>query len=316
MFNKKSKASGVVAVTVTASHLNIAHMQLRKEKPFLAYCESIAIKSEQDAVKQLQSKVQQHGLQGLACHYVLKPSDYSLHLVEAPDVEPDEMKAAVRWKIKDLLDMKVEEAVIDVFQLPGDAYRGRSDMVYVVACKRAEVEKTVKWLAESGLELAVIDIPELAIKNISSHYIDDNQGVAFLDLHKSASTMSLNKNQTLYLTRRINTPLDHDVMGSLEWEGLKNKLVLEMQRSLDYFESQMGQGQITKIYIAPRLRDTAEMTKSLDEMLAAQVSALDIAGMLASAQDLTPQLQHSCLTVIGAALRLAPLAKLSEADAA
>ena len=37
--------------------------------------------------------------------------DYTLVLVEAPDVEPEEMRAAIRWRIRDLVDFNIDEAV-------------------------------------------------------------------------------------------------------------------------------------------------------------------------------------------------------------
>jgi len=59
----------------------------------------------------------------------VNPRDYNLHLVEAPNVEPEELCPAVRWKIKDLLDMKVEDAAIDTFPVPDDA--GPNDVVTI-----------------------------------------------------------------------------------------------------------------------------------------------------------------------------------------
>jgi hypothetical protein len=41
---------------------------------------------------------------------VLDSSAYRLLLVEAPDVPPEELRAAVRWRIKDLIDFHVDEA--------------------------------------------------------------------------------------------------------------------------------------------------------------------------------------------------------------
>jgi hypothetical protein len=38
----------------------------------------------------------------------------------------------MHWKVKDLLDLKVDDAAIDVFPVPDDAYLGRK-MAYVVA---------------------------------------------------------------------------------------------------------------------------------------------------------------------------------------
>ena len=152
-------------------------------------------------------------LEDKQCSFVLNRKDYNLHLVEAPEVEANELRSAVRWKIKDLLDMKVEDAAIDVFQVPADAYRGR-DMVYVVAALKSKIRSIVDMVTDSGLELAVIDIPELAMLNLSRHYVEDVNGVAFMDLRRNGSTMNITRNGELFLTRRVNTQLDPEAMQS------------------------------------------------------------------------------------------------------
>lgn len=301
-FKKKAKSSARVGVVINAEELALAHMGERDDAPYLLHCESVAVESEKDAGIALIKIVKDLGLEGSQCSFVLSPKDYSLHLVEAPPVEPEEMRAAVRWKIKDLLDTKIEETAIDVFEIPQDAYRGRK-MVYVVASQKSRIQQIVDRVTESGLELAVIDIPELAMKNMSNHFIEDSQGVAFMDLRRTGSTMNITRNGDLYLTRRINTQLDPDVMQSADWGALKDRLVLEIQRSLDYFESQMGQGQITKIVIVQRQNDTRGMLDSLNEMLTVKVSALDIGNFLNTDIVLTPQMQQICMVAIGATLR-------------
>ncbi len=302
-FRKKVKDSGRVGVTVNSEQLVLAHVVENQGMPFLLNCERVVLQSEREAGDALEQLVKKLNLVGVQCSFVLSPKDYSLHLVEAPQVEPDELKAAVRWKIKDLLDMKIEDAAIDVLEVPENAYRGRSNMVYVVAALKSRIQAIIDMISNSGLELAVIDIPELAMKNLSSQFIEDENGIAFMDLRRTGSTMNLTRGGDLYLTRRINTQLDPDVMQSPDWEDLKDRLVLEIQRSLDYFESQMGQGQVTQIVIARRQHDTAGMTEALNEALTAKVTALDLSVHMESAVSLSPEVQQICMTALGATLR-------------
>lgn len=287
---------------VNSDQLAIAHMEDRAGLPYLLGCERVALQSPKAAGPALSKIVKDLGLEGKQCRYVLNRKDYNLHLVEAPEVEPEELRSAVRWKIKDLLDMKVEDAAIEVFPVPKDAYRSRQ-MVYVVASLKSRIQSIAEIVSESGLELAVIDIPELVMKNLSNGFIDDEHGAAFIDLRRNGSTMNITRNGDLYLSRRINTQLDPDVMQSIEWEGLQERLVLEIQRSLDYFESQMGQGQINRIIIAPRQHDGAALVSTLDELLAAKVSLLDIATNIDGAAQLSTEMQQVCMAAIGATLR-------------
>ena len=301
-FKKKAKSAGRVGVTVFPDMLSVAHLEMRKGLPYLLQCETVPLESEKEAGKALAKLVKDMGLEDEQCSYVLNPKDYSLHLVEAPNVEPEELRSAMRWKIKDLLDMKVDDAAIDIFQVPDDAYRGRK-MVYVVATLKSRIPAIVEMISSAGMELAVFDIPELAMLNLTSLCLDDDSGVAFMDLRRTGSTMNITRNGDLYLSRRINTQLDPDVMESGDWPTLKDRLILEIQRSLDYYESQMGKGQITRIVIAPRQNDGDAMSKELNELLQAQVSQLNIADFLQGDVTLTPVLQQMAMTTIGATLR-------------
>jgi MSHA biogenesis protein MshI len=302
LFKRKAKSSTRVGLSLQSDQLILAHLDVRSGQPVLLQGRHKAVESARDAGKELGKLVRDLELDGKQVSCVLAPRDYQLHLVEAPNVEADELRSAVRWKIKDLLEMKVEEAAIDVFPVPDDAYRGRK-MVYVVASLKSRIRQLVEQVSEAGLELAVIDIPELAMNNVTSCFVDDSNGVAFMDLRRTGSTMNISVDGTLYLTRRINTQLDPEVMQSADWATLKDRLVLEIQRSLDYYESQMGRPQINRIVLAQRQTDSAELTAELDQLLAAKVSSLDLAESLDSEEELTSEFQQLGLTAIGATLR-------------
>ena len=299
---KKPKSTGRVGLMMQSDRLMLAHMETQGGAPFLRGLEQVDLSSSKDTAAALAKLVKDFDLEGTQCSVVLNPKDYSLQLVESPNVEPDELRSAVRWKIKDMLDMKLDDAAIDVFQVPEDAYRGK-EMVYVVATMKSKVKSIVDLVTESGLQLAVIDIPELVMKNISSAFIDDENGVALMDLRLTGSTMNITRADSLYLTRRINTQLDPNVMQAPDWEMLKDRLVLEIQRSLDYYESQMGKSPINKIILTQRQHDSAAMAASLNELLAADVSVLDLASVLDSKGELTPERQQIFMPVIGATLR-------------
>jgi len=69
---------------------------------------------------------------------VLADTHYQLLLVEAPRVEPAELRAALRWKIKNLIDFHIDDVVIDVFEIPGQQDRPSGQaMMYVIAASTA-----------------------------------------------------------------------------------------------------------------------------------------------------------------------------------
>ncbi len=75
------------------------------------------------------------------CATLLHPGEYQLLLVEAPAVPQAELKSAIRWRIKDMLDYHVDDAAMDVLDIPveNDA-PGKSHYMYAVAAKNETVK--------------------------------------------------------------------------------------------------------------------------------------------------------------------------------
>jgi MSHA biogenesis protein MshI len=244
------------------------------------------------------------GTRGTPTVAVLDPGAYSLLLVEAPDVPADELRAAVRWRITDLIDYHADDAVIDVFEMPPHARGGKSRMMYAVTARAEAVRREVESAEGAGLELDVVDIPELGLRNVAARLEDRERGAAQLYVGAKRSTLLLVRQGLLYLARHIDT-------GSAALaaaDGIRDKLLaglaLEVRRSLDYFESHYEQTSIPALH-ASGLED--EDRERLAAELTIDVHALDVAAILETTEPLTPELQRRCLPAIGAALRHDPV---------
>lgn len=58
------------------------------------------------------------GIDGHHFTTLLAPGEYQMLLVDAPNVPANELKTAVRWKIKDGLSFHIDDATVDVLQIP------------------------------------------------------------------------------------------------------------------------------------------------------------------------------------------------------
>lgn len=191
---------------------------------------------------------QEHGLKGASAVVVLEPGSYNLLQMEAPEVEPEEMNNAMRWRIKDLIDFHIDDAVLDLFEMPQTRRQNTTRMVTVVAARRSLLQQQVDWVESAGLEMEAIDISELAVRNLM---LNDTQGLesgALLSLTPTYGYIEVLHQGDLYLQRRIEIGDDDLVSaGGDELLELQEALVLELQRSLDYFDSQYAAGPVQKI---------------------------------------------------------------------
>ena len=254
--------------------------------------------------------VTRNKLKNADCHYVLNESQYELQLLEAPPVEPDELLEAVRWRLKDLITMPVEEAVIDAFPLPEDAYRGRIKMLYAVAATKETIDDTLLFIKQCGLSASVIDIPEMALRNMALYLPEMDFGtVALLNMKETHGEMLMFSHDAMYLSRQIEmgySSLAHEPGAfSLDNSVMLERLGLDLQRSLDYYESQLGKGIASKIYVLPIEDETVSLEDDLHTHINTPIAVFDCGDYLPIDQSLTlGHLEQShCLPVIGSVLR-------------
>ncbi len=246
---------------------------------------------------------------------VLDSDDYQLLLVEAPRVEPSELRAAVRWRVKELIDFHIDDAVIDVFEIPGQQQRAQGQvMMYAVVAQAARVRRRIDLLESADLRLEVVDIPELALRNLAALTPDDAAGVVTLQLGAGGGLLTLTRQQNLFLARRIDTGADalveaasHSSEPDREDYGpladLIDAIVLEIQRSIDYYDRHFAQPPLAAVMIAPAGPGLDWLDAQLNRRLGLPVRRLDLNELIEVAEPLDAATQARCLLAIGAALR-------------
>lgn len=236
------------------------------------------------------------------CTTVLDGSEYSLLLTEAPDVPPEELRAAIRWRVKDLIDFHINDATLDVFDLPGDKTSGRARSMYAVAARSAAIQRRADLMHAAGINLDVIDIPEMAQRNLAMLLPEDAKGVALLSFTATNGLITISKQGEIYLSRSLDVGLDA-LAHFADATSLFDRIVLEVQRSLDYYDSHFRQAPIATIAVAPMPREVPGLMDYLKTNLGATVAAVDLTALLDCAVEFKPELQTACLTTLGAALR-------------
>ncbi|MFY0699438.1 MAG: pilus assembly protein PilM [Bermanella sp.] len=257
--------------------------------------------------------VSKNKLKNADCYYVLDKSEYELELIETPPVEEDEMREAVQWRLKDLISIPIEDTVIDIFPLPEDAYRGRLKMLYVVAVNREIIESKLNFIRKCGLDPKVIDIEEMAFRNISLHLPDMEKGtIAILSLKENSGEILMFSHEAMYLSRSIEigtsslTGIDEGD-DNLSHQMMMERFVIDVQRSLDYYESQLGKGIASKVYILPNGYEELDLQGPLQEFVTPKVLKLDCNEFIPLDPSIESNqlLQVHLLPVIGAVLRRA-----------
>jgi len=205
---------------------------------------------------------------------VLSTRDYQLLLVEAPRVDADELRSAIRWRVKDLIDFHIDDAVFDVFAVPGQHNRPRGQaLMYAVAARAGRIQTLVDCVHDSSLQLQVIDIQELAMRNLAALTDHDARGTVMVQLGKSGGLLTITHQHELYMTRQLD--LDTSQPGEDE-SSLFEQVLLEIQRSIDYYASHFGQPAPIGLSILPGYDRTTALAEWLNDQLDQHVEVFDI----------------------------------------
>jgi MSHA biogenesis protein MshI len=216
----------------------------------------------EDRAAELASEVARRGLRGAPCTIVLEPESYTLRSLDAPDVPEKELGEAVRWALRDQVDFDVAEAAVDAFEIPGQLERRGKRRVYAVVARPPPVRAAGALVTRSGLELAAIDVAELALRNLLGLHAADSNGVALVCLREDSGLISLTRSSRLYLTRWF--PADSSLLADFPDKtpdagapddgsgGAAEALLLEIQRSLDYYRHELAQRPPVRVALAPR----------------------------------------------------------------
>ena len=192
------------------------------------------------------------------CLTLLAPDEYQLLLVEAPNVPSAELKTAVRWRVKDMLDYHVEDATIDVLDIPPDpSSANRAHSMYAVAARNEVIQGCIGRFAAAHIPLSVIDIGETAQRNIAALFEPPGRGLAFLYVGAAHALLTINFAGELYLARRIDVTANQLAAPSESaLEDPKGRTLLELQRSLDHFDRQFPFVGLAKLMLGPEPKDT------------------------------------------------------------
>jgi len=329
--NKRRSKKSLIGVGFTSENITVAQVSYElAQQPRLLLCESSTIDLDQTQASDKLSTVLKIIIKKIKSskfivNVAIQQHDRQLLLIEAPQVESSELNDAVRWKVKDMIDYNIDDAVIDVIAIPNITELKRSPMVYVVLVKREKIQSIVELCNQCGTALSVIDIPDMAQRNFAALLSEDKNGVAILSINSNNSLLTITRNGELYLSRELETGFEQLMSGVQDSSSLSNnnnsspdnnpelnsiamlqsleKMVLEVQRSLDYYESQYNQPQISALYLAPFAYDVPEIKDYFATQLGLKTKMLDFNLLFATDEPISHQLQAKTFYAVGAALR-------------
>lgn len=304
MFTFPSNKKSGTMTGIVSSARGIAIASIRHQGKTGIHLQSCSFEPLLEESSDLQGQILKgRGLDRQQCSTLLDIGDYQLLVVDAPEVPPQELRAAVRWQIQDLIDFHIDDAVLDVFDAPPGGPAGTRKQMYVVVARAATVKQRIDRLEQAGVNLEVIDIPELAMRNIAARLPEDETGLATLYFGPHQCLITLTHQTTLYLTRSIDFGYLDLQENAPNPHALSDRLALEIQRSMDYYEQHFHKAPIRAIAILPLPVTLYGLDDALQQTLGLATRTVTLQDIIDCEQEPSHANAASCILAVGSALR-------------
>lgn len=303
---KKASESGWTSVVIGADRISVASVARQADaRPQVRACDSFAREGgDLDDLKRLRSakRLPPDG----RCTNLLSQGQYQLLQVDIPDslpkdAPPADLREAMRWRVKEMVDFPVDQAGIDILKIPASA--GRTSQAWVVAASRDVLQPRVRLFQDAKLPLHAIDIPELAQRNLAGLFEEANRGLALASFDGRGGQLTITYQGELYMTRHLDVSAPELIRTDAG--ALHERVLLDIQRSLDNFDRNYSAITLKRLLIGP-LPGGEAFVEYLRGNLSLPVAAADLSTVMDFAA--VPRLtevaaQAEAWLVLGAALR-------------
>ena len=307
-FSRKKKNSGWLAVGIQPDGIYAAHVRRMTDALPVVEWVSFYPANRNAFAETLGLLEKERNASAYECSNLLSLGDYQMLSLEAPAVPPEELKSAVRWRLKEMLDYHVDDATVDVLLVPGDkGAASRSDALFAIAARNQTIQQRQALFDDAKLPLRVIDIPEMAQRNMAALAEPDRTALVMLSLNAEGALVTVTFNGELYLTRQISvTSGQLQQADPQEMETYHERIALELQRTIDHFDRQYQSIPVSQLLLAPMGHSAEPLEDYLSVNMHIPVSLLVLGSVLdlSKVPELTHmEMQQRFFLVIGAALR-------------
>lgn len=239
---RRASVYHAVGIAYTADQVLLCALRNKKGEYTWALDASFSHQSWQE---KLPAYVKKEGLAGAPCFFALSSHWYRIHQVDKPNVSDTELFDALQWPIKEIAGSD-KEIVYDYSDMPVQV--AGQNKVMAVAIAKEEVAKLT-----NAIYLADLDLRSIVVEELATVHLVSNKNEAVITLvqeHGEVVVLNIVKDNKLYFSRRLKGFENIGGFSEVELDmGLTESMCVQIQRSMDFFESQLRQAPIKRILL-------------------------------------------------------------------
>ncbi|OQW86354.1 MAG: hypothetical protein BWK72_17855 [Rhodoferax ferrireducens] len=157
-------------------------------------------------------RLQALGLKGADAIVMLRSEQYQLLQIDTPNVPVEELRAAARYQVREMLQTHVDDVTIDVMRVGDGQQQGAgAGHSFVVAATNTVVAEAMQVAAQMDCRVSVIDIQETAQRNLQTAVAErdgspERASAALVLVEGQQALLTISANEELFYTRRFDVP--------------------------------------------------------------------------------------------------------------
>ena len=281
------------------------------------------IKDPERLGEAMRSLVQDLKLEGNSAVSAVAGQQVYTRNIVMPSMPLLELREALQFQAMSFLPIPVEEAVMDIFPLREfDDDDGKKTEVFFVAVRKQQVEVLDIACKIAGLNLVAVEIEPIAVNRVLNSLLD-NEVKAYLNVGASRSYFTVFRNGMMVFYRHLSfgfSPFFQPMTawgaiaedsGEMEqddrYEYLMRDVVAEISRSVEYYEMQNGDSEITQILVCGGGTRLKKLGSTLSEGIGREVIYADMLSIVKIPSRVSEEeyrdLKHDFTVAIGLAGR-------------
>jgi MSHA biogenesis protein MshI len=164
-----------------------------------------------DSMAVFLQRLKELGLKGAQAAIMLRADQYQFFQITTPKVPPEELRAAARYQVRDMLQAHVDDVTIDLVDVGDGQHKSNSSHSFVVAALNSVVRDATEISQAMDWDMSIIDIQVMAQRNLQSALArqDGQQGranAALVVVPDQQAVLTFSANDELFYARRFDVP--------------------------------------------------------------------------------------------------------------
>lgn len=255
-----------------------------------------SIDSYENITAELSGLIKDFDLEGVPTTLVI-PSDKTESVqIDLSELPESDISAALPWKLKDLVSIPAQDMICDYIEMKIQPL-GQSEKALIIATSRQYIENLVKPFHDANVPLIGITTEQFGLARMQS--TQDAAQLAFVQHRDSDAILLILKNREICFARKIRgTNTVVDMLPEQVREMGADMIAVEIQRSIDYYESQLKQPPIKNALVAMAGNNDHLLVESLNSSLPVRAQMMPIEQI----KDVSGSLSLAYLAAIGGAM--------------